>query len=114
LRPYLIPAGPLTQVVFVHDYLQLVFDSGRISIHNRASLEGGGQQRCTGEAGFADGLVQLIGQRVLHAELEPTLTLEFERGTRLVVLYGTEDVNGPESFEISQDGGGITVAQNAA
>jgi hypothetical protein len=114
LRPYLVPAGPLTQVVFVHDYLQLVFDTGRISIYNRASLDMGARRQRTGEAGFADSLVQLIGQRVLHAELEPTLALQFERGSRLVVLNGPDDVKGPEAFEISQDAGGITVAQNAA
>ncbi|MCE3273127.1 MAG: hypothetical protein K0S57_3524 [Ramlibacter sp.] len=114
MRPYLVPAGALTQVVFIHDYFQLVFDGGRIGIYNRSSLEAGGQRRRTGEDGFADGLVHLIGQRVLHAELEPTLSLQFDRGYNLVVLNGAGDAKGPEAFEISHDGGGMTVSQNAA
>jgi hypothetical protein len=100
--------------VFVHDYLQLVFHSGRISIYNRSRIETGERSAHSGEAGFADGLVQLIGQSISHAELEPALMLEFEHGAKFFVLSSPTDVNGPEAFEITQENGVWTVAQNAA
>jgi hypothetical protein len=99
--------------VFVHDYLQLVFHSGRISIYNRSRIEAGERSAHSGEPGFADGPVQLIGQSILHAELDPALMLEFELGAKFFVLTSQADVNGPEAFEISQENGVWTVAQNA-
>lgn len=36
--PNLIPLEPLSQVVFIHDYLQLVFQDESFSIYNLAEL----------------------------------------------------------------------------
>ena len=36
--PNLCPAEPLSQVVFIHDYLQLVFQSQCLSVYNLAQI----------------------------------------------------------------------------
>jgi hypothetical protein len=111
LEAALLPAAELTQVVFVHDYLQLVFDGERFSVYNRAALKVSGQILPQGAPGFADALVRLIGRRALDAQTEPSLVLQFEGG----VSFAVESSGvGPEAWQYDGNGGEIVVAQNAA
>lgn len=113
MAPYLIPAAPLTQVVFVHDYLQLVFEGDCLTIYNRACLRAHDAEATQGSAGFADGIVRLIGSRVVHCDTEPALKLRFESGAEVTVLMGSADVSGAEAFQFSRNGGVYLVEQNA-
>jgi len=113
MKPHLVPASPLSQVVFVHNYLQLVFEDECFNIYNRVSLHAQGTDMKQGTAGFADGLVQLIGSRMVGCETEPALKLRFESGAELTVLMGDADVTGPEAFQYTGGGGVYVVKQNA-
>ena len=81
----LLPTEQLSQMVFVHDYIQLVFQDERFSIYNRASITLNDTALKQRETGFADALVSLIGQRVVSVReaTEPMLTLVFERGVQV-------------------------------
>jgi hypothetical protein len=111
LKAALLPAAELSQIVFVHDYLQMVFDSERFSIYNRAALRVSGQILAQGSPGFADALVRLIGRRALDAQTEPSLVFQFEGGVSLTVESAGV---GPEAWQYNGNGGEIVVAQNAA
>lgn len=115
MKPNLQPLDPLSQVVFVHDYLQLVFQDEGFSIYNLAQLEHQGTCLLQGAAGFCDGLVGLIGQRVTDVSTTTgtVLTLTFEGGTRLSVLSGENGARGPEAFEFRGPNDLIVVDLNA-
>jgi hypothetical protein len=83
------------------------------SIYNRASLLAQAGETKQGATGFADGVVGLIGLRVVSCETDPILKLRFENGAEVVVLMGESDVNGPEAFQYSRNGGVYLVEQNA-
>jgi hypothetical protein len=112
MRDRLIPLEPLSQVCFVHDYVQLVFQDEGFSIYNRANIQVGAVQVAQGETGFCDALVALIGQRVVATPDGHLLTLAFESGAELNVLGGDDDVNGPESFQFNGPDGFVVVEQN--
>ena len=113
MTPYLVPTRPLTQVVFIHDYLQLVFEGECFTIYNRASLQTPAGETKQGDPGFADGLVALLGSQVVSCETEPVLRLRFESGAEVVVSMAEADANGPEAFQYSRNGGVYLVEQNA-
>ena len=94
------PKEPLSQVVFIHDYVQLVFQDEILSIYNRIALKTHDKLVHTGQTGFCDGLVSLMEQRVIEAGQsdEYALTIYFENGTQLLISsHGT----GPEAFHFS-------------
>lgn len=112
---YLTPDEPLSQVVFVHDYLQLVFEDESYSIYNVAKLAGNGTEWLQGEKGFCDALVNLIGRRVKSAvsSTEYPIVLNFEGGVQLQVLSGPLGARGPEAFQFIDKNSQILVEQNA-
>ncbi len=112
--PDLIPTEPLTQVVFVHDYLQLVFQFESFSIYNMARVSQGNTLLTQGAPGFCDALVSLIGQRILEASSTENhrLSLTFESGENFVVLSGSEHIRGPEAFEFNGHDNLLVVEQN--
>jgi hypothetical protein len=112
--PDLIPTEPLTQVVFVHDYLQLVFQFESFSIYNVARVSHGDTVLIQGAPGFCDAVVSLIGQRVREASSTDNhrLSLTFESGENVVVLSGSEHIRGPEAFEFNGHDNLIVVEQN--
>lgn len=93
----------LSQVVFVEDYCQLVFQRQRLSIYSRATVSRAGTCIQQGEPGFCDALVHLIGQRADQASSEEPfiLTLLFEGGAKIEIYA---DGNGPEAFALHEDG----------
>ena len=113
--PNLKPSGPLSQVVFVHDYIHLVFGEDRINVYNLAEVDSSGVSIRQGEAGFCDTLVALIGQRVteVSGSDDYVLSLTFEHGTRFLILSGEADANGPEAFECNGPNNLVVVERNA-
>ena len=98
--PSLKPSEPLSQVVFIHDYLQLVFQDERFNIYNRAEIARGGLKIAQGQPGYCDAIVSLIGQRVVEVSQSDShaLALFFEEGIRFAVRRDDEAI-GPEAFE---------------
>lgn len=110
MRPDIHPIEPLSQVVFIHDYLQLVFQDACFSIYNPAELRQGDSLLSQGEPGFCDVLVSLIGQPLTLASSSPSLSLTFQGGTILVVAQFGQ---GLEAWQYAALGEPIVVEQNA-
>ena len=101
MTPNLKPADPLSQVVFIHDYIQLVFQEESFSLFNAAEILHQGASLRQGQAGFCDALVSLIDQHVTTVSTAPPykLALTFEGGSCLRLLADQEIVCGAEAFE---------------
>ena len=110
MRPNILPIEPLSQVVFIHDYLQLVFQHACFSIYNASELRQGSSSVLQGQPGFCDKLVSLLGQHLISASAYPLLSLTFQNGTTLVVAQSGQ---GPEAWQYSSPGEPIVVVQNA-
>ena len=108
----LLPKSPLSQVVFVHDYIQLVFDDQCFSIYNPSELRLGSLSFAAGQAGFCDQLVGLINQAPIRVVTNgaTSLSISFEKGAELLV--SSEGGNGPEAWQTKTVTGQIIVAQN--
>ena len=61
-------ADALSSVVFIHDYVQLVFQGLILNIYAPYVIENGTRRVSRGDAGYADELVSLIGLPVVHVE----------------------------------------------
>lgn len=110
MQPDIHPTEPLSQVVFVHDYLQLVFQDACFSIYNVAELRQGNSSLSQGQPCFCDGLVSLIGQPLTSASANPSLSLTFQNGTVLIVAQSGQ---GPEAWQYNSPGEPIVVEKNA-
>lgn len=110
MRPDLLPTAPLSQVIFIHDYLQLLFGDVSFSIYNPSKLTLNGVGVLFRHAGFCDSLVSLLGQPLKSVSAEPTLTLSFQNGAVLVVA---KSGFGPEAWQYCCPGAAIVVEQNA-
>ncbi len=105
------PIEPISQVVFIHDYFQLVFQDETFSIYNHVELKIGDRHVHGGQAGFCDELVSLIGQRATEVTRPEgfALSVHFESGVQLLVSdYGL----GPEAFQFNNVAGHLFVEQN--
>ena len=114
MAPNLLPDEPLTEVIFVHDYVQLGFQGPRFSLYNLTRVSHAGGSAMQGEPEFAGALVQLIGQRVervTHGTMA-ALELHFSGGASVQVLCGAQYESGPESFQFSREGQPLVVGQN--
>ena len=96
MQPNLIPVEPLSQVVFVHDYFQLVFQDDTFNIYNLAEVVREGAVLRQGQVGFCDAVVGLIGKSVVSFTTAPRgeLVLSFESGASLRVVGGPEGQHG--------------------
>ena len=115
MRPNIKPKEPLSQVVFVEDYLQLVFQDEGFSIYNLSKIEIEEHSMSQGSAGFCDALVSLIGQRITNVTStnENVLSLSFEKAARLLVLSGEIGARGPEAFQFNGPNNFLVVEQNS-
>jgi hypothetical protein len=95
-------ADPLSSVVFIHDYVQLVFQELGLNIYAPCAVTTGTRTNSSGEAGYADDLVSLIGQSVRRVEDRGnSIRLIFDSDTSVQIApYGS----GPEAFSINQEG----------
>ena len=110
----LLPTQPLSQVVFVHDYLQLAFQGERFSLINRVRVTTQARSAMQGEPEFAGLLVALMDQRVTRVSESPPAILElhFQSGSVVQVLRDEEFAFGPEAFTFEREGGALVVGQN--
>ncbi len=94
--PLQAPIDELEQVVFVHDYIQLVFGDVRISFYGATSVRSRHAFYEREKPGFCDALVKLIGQKAtaLDAAADCRLTIGFASGETVVVLPTV----GPEAW----------------
>jgi hypothetical protein len=103
----------LSSVIFVRDYVQLVFESDTNSILTLYSLPDvclKGQCYRLSTAGYRDALCSFIGSQVVDAEIEKgvELLLSFEGDIEVRVSLDEADYNGPEAVMLS-DGQQIRV-----
>jgi hypothetical protein len=96
-------AEPLSSVVFVHDYVQLVFQDLILSVFAPLSVTVEETSILHGERGFADELVALIGASVVSTEFGDNLfNLAFDQGA--VVSFDASDGSVPEAFTLPPTG----------
>lgn len=107
------PVEPLSQVVFVHDYLQLVFQDHAFTLYNLTTCSTGSSDFRQGQPGFCDALVSLIDQTARAEALPDKLLLHFSSGAVVSVPVFGSDARGPEAWQFGQLGGPTVVEQNA-
>jgi hypothetical protein len=111
--PSLRPKDPLTQVVFVHDYVQLLFQDCRFSCFFWPTLRIGETVLSRGTAGYCDTLVSLIGQSVHSADADGAcLSLRFGNGALMQVPSFDPDSDLPEAWMFTGEGRAVVVQQN--
>jgi hypothetical protein len=98
--------APLSQVVFVHDYLQMVFGDSRLSIYATATVSSTSRSLVRSDVGFCDALVALIGKTVTSADYARMrqLRLTFENGESVTVSLLGDAAIGPELFQLDRPG----------
>ena len=108
-------AEPMSQVVFVHDYIQLVFQGTYFNLYNAVTIHRDNRTLRRNDLGFCDELCHLIGQRVVDTSTEAGqfTSVAFGNGTRVSVSLRAEDGNGPEAFELGNNKGTFCVEQNS-
>ena len=106
------PIDPLSQVVFIHDYLQLVFQDRAFTIYNLATYAKSNVSLQQGEPGFCDALVALINQSV-QVEVSGRLVFRFSDGAVVSVPTTGQGTRGPEAWQFGEFGGPVVVEQNA-
>jgi hypothetical protein len=114
MRPELTPAERLSQVVFIHDYIQLVFQDDVFSIYNAAEVSVEEAKFSQGRPGFTDALIGLIESRATSviSGTEYSLQIFFEKGAVVTVLRGSAKDNGPEAWQFGSLGGPVIVEIN--
>nr|WP_176947198.1 hypothetical protein [Pseudomonas benzenivorans] len=113
MEPSLQPDDPLSQVVFVHDYLQLVFQDCAFALYNLVTYTAGDISLTQGEAGFCDALVSLIEQAARVEVLPGELSLHFANGAIVSIASSGASTRGPEAWQFGRLGSAVVVEQNA-
>ena len=95
----------LSAITFIHDYLQLTFDSESanavLNVYSQSTLNTGHQNLIWLSNGFTDLLRLCINQFIMNTLVnECRIPLYFSNGVALLVPYGSPDHPGPESFEL--------------
>ena len=94
---------PLSQVCFVHDYIQLHFQEQRVTVFNTPKLSlPSGATIDQADVGFCDKLVSQIGQSIQEAGLFEGLhfIIRFGSGVEFIVQLTSEAANSPEALEL--------------
>lgn len=104
----------MSQVIFVHDYLQLVFQDDIFTLYNPPEIRWAETQISHGSPGFCDALVALLGQRLtlVSANYAEPLILYFENCTRVIVPVSGPAVQGPEAWQFGGANGPVVVQEN--
>jgi hypothetical protein len=113
MRPDLQPKDLLSQVVFVHDYVQLVFQDSGFTLYNPLIYQDKGVTLTQGDAGFCDALVKLIGSSATVETAPLQLVFRFSNGASFHMAIAEAAVHGPEAWTFSRLGRPLVVEQNA-
>ena len=101
----------LSEVRFVHDYVQFIFGAHTLSLYAPLQVRSEGRPLARHDVGFRDSICSLIGRTLIavtrheHEQLE----FSFSNGTKVAVSLRSEDAVGPEVAELSTSGGEIMV-----
>lgn len=101
----------LSQVTFVHDYVQFVFGPHTLSLYAPLLVRAGGRSLARNDVSFCDSICSLIGQKLAaitrheHEQLE----FVFSNGTVVAVSLRSEEAVGPEVAQLSTHGCQIMV-----
>jgi hypothetical protein len=108
-------AAPVSQIVFVHDYLQIAFQDLLLTVYSPVTLALGAAEIRSSDPGFYDRLVGLIGKRPVQVEYSSRehLRLSFDGNEILTASLNSDSVIGPELFQVSGPGLPIVVEQVA-
>ncbi len=114
MKPNLEPSDPLSQVVFIHDYLQLIFQDEMFNIYNLSKVSRAGEIVMQGQSGFCDAVVALIDQRVENVSHSDSHILEllFEDGTQFLVGRDEASICDPEAYGYYGENQGLVVEPN--
>lgn len=106
-----VPKKPLSQVVFVEDYFQLVFQDERFSFYNVVELANEQRVVDCGQQGFCDALIGLIGEQVTSVTvgIDSELTVQFSSGSVLRTHVGSSGAC-PEAWQFNGSDGQIVVS----
>ena len=108
---HLTAADPLSEVRFVHDYIQLVLWPHTLSIYPRLQISVGDRTLRSTDNGFYDSICRLIGQRVVKVERNEKVQLSFHFAgeATLLVSLRPEDAVCEEIAMLTDDKGGLMV-----
>jgi len=103
----LTQAEPLSEVRFVHDYVQFVLWPHTLSVYPHIRVSSGEYVRSPADPGFYDSICRLIGQKLVKVIRVEKAQLEFafSQGTNLLVSLRPEDAVGPEIAMLSSTNG---------
>ena len=107
----LAKANALSEVRFVHDYVQFIFEPHTLSLYAPLHVLAEGRALARGDVGYYDSICSLIGETLTDVTRHEREQLEFtfSNGTKVVLSLRTEDAAGPEIAELSTPGGEIMV-----
>lgn len=100
--------GTLSQVWFVHDYVQLQFHDGQqLSVFNPFEVSVSNNIYQQGQPGYADTLVAIIGNEVRSVNYAKSshLQLEFGNGSIFKINLASGITSLPEAFECGLSSG---------
>jgi hypothetical protein len=83
----------MSAVVFVRDYVQLVFDGPGLTAVTPPVVEVGQASSRWGDPGYRDKLCELIGKTVRHAQIVDTeeITIKFDDDSSIRISLRPED-----------------------
>ncbi len=100
--------------MFIHDYIQLVFQDEIFSIYNPTEVLVGRLKFSRGMPGFADAFVGLIEKHATSVTTGNGYSLQvfFEGDAVVKVLKGSAKAHGPEAWQFGAIGGPVVVEAN--
>lgn len=101
----------LSEVRFIHDYVQFIFGSHTLSLYAPLRVLAEGHPLAPNDVGFNDRIRSLVGQTLtaITRKEHEQLNFAFSNGTTVVVSLRGEDAVGPEVAQLSTPGGEIMV-----
>ena len=95
---------PLSQVVFIHDYIQLILQDCTINVYNKSEITPKDSPTIKhGDTGYADALEMLINSTITNVQIKTgvSFSLLFSNGSEFNILLDPESSQGPEAFMVS-------------
>ena len=109
----LLTADSLSEVRFVHEYVQFVFWPLTLSVYASINATSGGATLHQADAGYYDAICRLIGQKIVAIERNDNveMTLKFAAGAILGISLVPTANSGPEVATLSDQSGTLMVEQ---
>ena len=108
------PEEPLTQVVFILDYVQLFFGEDIFTFYNDPIITDGCRSKHRDTVGLCDKLVSLIGSFIIEISVAENGSLTLFLNNKFSIFVPTESSNtsGPEAWQFYEAKGQIWVQAN--